>query len=107
MSSAHGTPRHSVRWTQILNRIAAMLHGAGDRLAGEDDARARLNGWQIQVRRSGLSRSYRDPRFAQLAGGPAGRNTSTARQEDATDVHYATAPAPVGEPPSWGGGRAQ
>jgi len=107
MSSAPETPRHSVRWTQILNRVAAMLHGAGDRLAREDDAQARLNGWQIQIRHGGLSRSYRDPRFAELAGGPAGRNISGARWEDAADRHHGTAPGPADEPPNWDRGRTR
>lgn len=52
------TPRSS-----ILTRIFAATNRAGDVLFARADARARDYGWEVTRSRSGLRRSYRDPRF--------------------------------------------
>jgi hypothetical protein len=52
------TPRSS-----ILTRIFATTNRLGDALFARSDARARDRGWQVGRSRSGLHRSYRDPRF--------------------------------------------
>lgn len=49
--------------------LADSLRQAGNKLFLRDDAFARAHGWQIQARHGGLSRTYRDPRFAQLKQG--------------------------------------
>ena len=55
------TPRSTV-----LTRIFAMTSRLGDTLFARADDRARDRGWQVARSRSGLHRSYRDPRFDQL-----------------------------------------
>jgi hypothetical protein len=55
-ASEHGP----VRWLRRL------IEAAGDRLFRTDDQTAIKNHWQITKRHSGLSRSYRDPRFDTL-----------------------------------------
>jgi DnaJ-class molecular chaperone len=52
------TPRSS-----ILTRIFAATNRLGDGLFARSDARARDCGWEVGRSRSGLHRSYRDPRF--------------------------------------------
>jgi DnaJ-class molecular chaperone len=52
------TPRSS-----ILTRIFAATNRLGDVLFARSDARARDCGWEVGRSRSGLHRSYRDPRF--------------------------------------------
>lgn len=73
-------------------RLAAWIRALGERLFRDDDARAIRHGWQIETRRGGLGRVYRDPRFDQLArcpdcggtgtgesGGPCRRCSATGR----------------------------
>ena len=55
------TPRSS-----ILTRILATTNRLGDALFARAEARARDCGWAVSRSRSGLHRSYRDPRFDQL-----------------------------------------
>jgi hypothetical protein len=55
------TPRSS-----ILTRILELTNRLGDALFARADARARDCGWAVDRSRSGLHRSYRDPRFDQL-----------------------------------------
>jgi DnaJ-class molecular chaperone len=52
------TPRSS-----ILTRIFAATNRLGDVVFARSDARARDCGWEVGRSRSGLHRSYRDPRF--------------------------------------------
>ena len=67
------TPRSSV-----LTRILVTTNRLGDVLFARADARARDCGWAVSRSRSGLHRSYRDPRFDLLHGcvrcGGSGRN---------------------------------
>jgi hypothetical protein len=55
------TPRSS-----ILTRIFVATNRLGDTLFARSDARARDCGWEVSRSRSGLHRSYRDPRFSML-----------------------------------------
>jgi hypothetical protein len=57
------TPRSSV-----LTRILVTTNRLGDVLFARADARARDCGWTVSRSRSGLHRSYRDPRFDLLHG---------------------------------------
>ena len=69
---SHGTTRSDQwRWRRGLHKC---LLRVGARLFASSDAAARRHGWQVTVRRGGLGRSYRDPRFDQL-----GRDSTTAR----------------------------
>lgn len=52
---------------RLLSWLAGRISSAGDRLFRADDKRAIASGWQITPGRSGLSRTYRDPRFDLLA----------------------------------------
>ena len=52
------TPRLS-----ILTRIFVHTGRVGDALFARADARARDCGWEVTRSRSGLHRTYRDPRF--------------------------------------------
>ena len=58
-------------------RLAAWIRALGERLFRDDDARAVRHGWQIETRRGGLGRVYRDPRFDQLARSPDCGGTGT------------------------------
>lgn len=61
-----GTGRANPR-RSALNWLAGRIRSAGDRLFHEDDTWARQHGWLIETRYGGLSRSYRDHRFDNLA----------------------------------------
>ncbi len=52
------TPR-----TSLLTRLFDATNRLGDALFARADARARDCGWEVTRSRSGLHRSYRDPRF--------------------------------------------
>jgi hypothetical protein len=54
----------------LATDLAKRIRGTGDRLFEKDDALARRNGWTIEVRRRGLARTYRDPRFDRLSRCP-------------------------------------
>jgi len=54
----------------VAKGLARWMRATGDRLFGKDDALARDNGWTIEVRRGGLGRTYRDPRFDRLSRCP-------------------------------------
>lgn len=54
----------------LTRLLTGRLHRAGKALFRERDSRARAHGWQIQVSRGGLSRTYRDPRFDRLTRHP-------------------------------------
>jgi hypothetical protein len=67
------TPRAS-----ILTRIFIVTNRLGAVLFARSDARGRACGWEVSRSRSGLSRSYRDPRFDRLQRCPrcAGSGTN-------------------------------
>lgn len=46
--------------------LARAVRDAGSRLFRREDEFALRHGWSIEIRRGGLSRSYRDPRFDAL-----------------------------------------
>jgi len=60
----HTTNPH-VRKT-LSDLLLRTLSAIGSKIFEEDDRRARERGWQILPRHSGLSRTYRDPRFDYL-----------------------------------------
>jgi hypothetical protein len=62
---------------RVTRRLALLLRAAGDRLFQAEDERARRYGWQITARRSGLARTYRDPRFDRFGSCLACRGTVT------------------------------
>jgi len=66
--------------TAMASRLARQIHDAGDTLFGKDDAFAGRHGWTIEVRRCGLARAYRDPRFDDLIRCPdcGGHGSATA-----------------------------
>lgn len=68
---------------RLTRTLAGWLTDIGDRLFLRDDARARARGWQIQARHGGLTRVYRDPRFALLRQGPG----SGSQQPDPVNQH--------------------
>lgn len=54
-----------------IRKLAKRTRIFGDRLFHEQDVLARGQGWTIGNGRSGLSRTYRDPRFDRLRACPA------------------------------------
>lgn len=48
---------------QVVGLVTGWIGPAVDGLFREDDASARRHGWQVEIRRSGMGRAYRDPRF--------------------------------------------
>ena len=63
-------PRTTGNQPGISTRLARCVRSAGDRFFRASDTRAVGYGWQITAGRSGLSRTYRDPRFDLLASCP-------------------------------------
>lgn len=65
----------------IREWLEERIRAAGDRLFRADDARASRLGWQVSVGRSGLNRTYRDPRFDLLTrcSGCAGTGQSESQ----------------------------
>jgi hypothetical protein len=57
----------TLRQSRLLTWLLAQIALAGDRVFRADDALAAARGWQVAVGRAGLTRTYRDPRFDQLA----------------------------------------
>jgi hypothetical protein len=55
----------------LADRAVQQMHRAGNLLFRNDDAAARQRGWQVEVRRAGLARRYRDPRFDGRTARPA------------------------------------
>ena len=55
----------------LRDLLIRVLSAIGSRIFWADDHRARERGWQITPRYSGLSRTYRDPRFNHLIPCPA------------------------------------
>jgi len=56
---------------ELASDLARQIRAAGEVLFAKDDAFARHNGWTIEVRRGGLGRTYRDPRFDRRSRCPA------------------------------------
>jgi RecJ-like exonuclease len=67
---------------QVTTRIEHRVRAAGDRLFRAEDATARRHGWRIEVRRAGLARQYRDPRFDTLAACSHCRGTGCKDAQD-------------------------
>jgi hypothetical protein len=67
---------------ELARRIEDRTRLAGDRLYRAQDATARRHGWQIEVRRAGLARQYRDPRFDTLAACSRCRGTGRHGDQD-------------------------
>ena len=63
----------------VLTRIATASNRIGAALFNRSDARARDLGWEVVRSRSGLHRSYRDPRFDRLAACPSCSGTGCDR----------------------------
>jgi hypothetical protein len=59
------TTNPNVRKTP-LDLVIRLLRTLGGKIFQADDRYARDRGWQITSSRSGLSRTYRDPRFDSL-----------------------------------------
>ena len=96
---------HRVGW--VTGHLAAWIRTAGDRLFRDEDARALRNGWQVQVRHGGLSRTYRDPRFDSLRGCPACFGTGTGQGRRPCDRCSGTGRVTLGEPLSPNAGRGR
>ncbi len=54
----------------LASDLARRIRVASEAAFAKDDAFARHNGWTIEVRRGGLGRTYRDPRFDRLSRCP-------------------------------------
>jgi RecJ-like exonuclease len=69
----------------VTGRLALLVRAAGDRLFQAHDERAGQYGWQITVRRGGLARTYRDPRFDRFRSCPDCRGTGIDLAEEPCD----------------------
>jgi len=58
--------------------VISLLRRIGAAVFRKDDDFARQQGWEITEGRFGLSRSYRDPRFNELASCPVCGGTGSA-----------------------------
>lgn len=67
---------------RVTGRLALLIRAAGDRLFQAEDTRARQYGWQITVRRGGLARTYRDPRFDRFRSCPDCRGIGSDLTEE-------------------------
>jgi hypothetical protein len=70
---------------RLTERLALLIRAAGDRLFRADDERARQHGWQVTVRRGGLARTYRDPRFDCFRSCPACHGSGSGPAEKSCD----------------------
>jgi DnaJ-class molecular chaperone len=70
---------------RMTRRLALLIRAAGDRLFQAHDERAGQYGWQITVRRAGLARTYRDPRFDRFRSCLACRGTGIDPAEKSCD----------------------
>jgi len=71
----------STPYSRLRMWIYRTIRLTGDRLFAAADAEAESRGWQVRRTRSGLGRSYRDPRFDLLVRCPdcGGRGVRSAR----------------------------
>jgi hypothetical protein len=90
---------------RVTRRLALLIRAAGDRLFQAQDERASQYGWQITVRRGGLARTYRDPRFDRFRSCPACRGTGTGPAEKPCDRCAGTGRIMVSQPALADGGR--
>lgn len=67
--SPRGSPDDGI-FARLATWIADRRRAYGARLFKEQDAQARLRGWQITPIQGGLGRRYRDPRFDSLISCP-------------------------------------
>ena len=83
---------------RLTRRLALLIRAAGDRLFQDEDERARQYDWQVTVRRGGLARTYRDPRFDRFHRCPACRGTGTGPAEELCDRCGGTGRITVSQP---------
>jgi DnaJ-class molecular chaperone len=83
---------------QVTGRLALLIRAAGNRLFQAEDERAKQYGWQITVRRGGLARTYRDPRFDRFRSCPACRGTGTGPAKKPCDHCGGTGRITVSQP---------
>jgi RecJ-like exonuclease len=93
----------NIAW--VTGRLARLIRAAGNRMFKAEDAHARQYGWQAMVRRGGLARTYRDPRFDRFRGCPVCRSTGTGRAERPCDHCGGTGRVTVSPPTLADGGR--
>lgn len=67
--------------TRLVRWLRKWAEKAGERLFARDDLFAVQRGWQITIRRGGLGRQYRDPRFDSLRSCPRCAGSGTAAGE--------------------------
>jgi hypothetical protein len=79
-----GLARENKARSRITRWLASLIAVAGGRLFGAGDAAAVQHGWQITVRRGGLGRGYRDPRFDALRACPRCHGSGRADHEPCT-----------------------
>jgi hypothetical protein len=102
MASGQGGGR-----ARATGRLALLIRRFGDWLFQGDDGRARQHGWQITVRRGGLARTYRDPRFDRFCRCPACGGTGTCPDGEPCDRCARTGRITLTERPLTDRGRAQ
>jgi hypothetical protein len=83
---------------RVTTRLALLIRAAGDRLFRADDERAKQYGWEITVRRGGLARTFRDPRFDRFRSCPACRGTGTGPAKKPCDRCGGTGRITVSQP---------
>ena len=105
MSEAGNASGQGGNIARVTGRLALLIRAAGDRLFQAEDERARQYGWQITVRRGGLARTYRDPRFDPFRSCPACRSTGTGPAEKPCDRCGGTGRIMVSQPALADGGR--
>jgi hypothetical protein len=105
MSEAGNASGQGGNIARVTGRLALLIRAAGDRLFQAEDERARQYGWQITVRRGGLARTYRDPRFDRFRSCPACCGTGTGPAEKPCDRCGGTGRITVSQPALADGGR--
>jgi hypothetical protein len=83
---------------RVNGRLARLIRTVGDRLFRDADTRASEYGWQTTVRRGGLARTYRDPRFDRFRRCPVCRGTGISRADQPCDNCAGTGRITVGQP---------
>jgi RecJ-like exonuclease len=105
MSEVGKTSGQGSKIARVTGRLALLIRAAGDRLFRAHDERARQHGWQITVRRGGLARTYRDPRFDRFRSCPACRGTGVGFAEKPCDLCGGTGRITVSQSALADGGR--
>jgi hypothetical protein len=81
MSDFGRTSGQGGRLGRAIGLLSTWIRAATDRLFQEDDERARQHCWQVEVRRGGFIRVYRDPRFDGLQGCPICRGAGIGQDD--------------------------